>query len=152
MKIDVKEINLLNLGLGSENVIILPYNYESDKDYEYSSTALSFYKYAKEKLDIGFFTEPELLVEQRSGDWFGPTLLISTAAILQNPELISILCGVVANYITDFFKNTKKPEIELKIVCEETKLLRRTEITYKGNVKGLDMLESSIKKVVNREP
>lgn len=150
MEITVKEIDAPNFDCSSEDVVILPHNYQTDEDHEYHSTTISFYKYSRDKLDIKYFTEPELLIEQRSGDWFGPLLFISSSALLQNPELISITCGVIANYVTDFFKGTDKPNVRLKVIHKETKTSKLTEISYEGGLEGLDKLEESINKVVSK--
>lgn len=145
MAIKITEIDGLYLEEKNQGIIILPYNYEADEKYTYNSTSISFYKYAKSKLEIKYFTEPELLVDQRSGDWFAPILFISSAAISQNPELITIALSVVANYVTDFFKDSTKPNIRLKIIYKETKTSKLTEIYYEGGLEGLDQLKEPIK-------
>tara|TARA_R110001599_G_scaffold75302_1_gene206909 strand:- start:1311 stop:1778 length:468 start_codon:yes stop_codon:yes gene_type:complete len=150
MDITVKEIDAPQLDCSSEEIVILPHNYQADEGYEYHSTTISFYKYSRDKLDIKYLTEPELLVEQRSGDWFGPLLFISSSALLQNPELVSIMCGVIANYVTDFFKSSDKPNIRLKVIHKETKTSKLTEISYEGGLEGLDKLEESINRVVSK--
>jgi hypothetical protein len=150
MEITVKEIDAPQFDCSSDEVVILPHNYQSNENYEYHSTTISFYKYSRDRLDIKYFTEPELLIEQRSGDWFGPLLFISSSALSQNSELISITCGVIANYVTDFFKSTDKPNIRLKVIHKETKTSKLTEICYEGSLEGLDKLEASINKVVSK--
>lgn len=149
MSIKIDEIENIELDMKGHGIVILPYNYESDKDYKYNSTSISFYKYAKSKLEIEYFTEPELLVDQRSGDWFAPILFISSAAISQNPELITIALSVVANYVTDFFKGSTKPNIRLKIIHKETKTSKLTEIYYEGGLEGLDQLKEPIKMIAS---
>lgn len=150
MEITVREIDAPQFDCSSEDVVILPHNYQIDEGYEYHSTTISFYKYSRDKLDIKYFTEPELLIEQRSGDWFGPLLFISSSALLQNPDLISIMCGVIANYVTDFLKSTDKSNIRLKVIHKETRTSKLTEISYEGGLKGLNKLEESINKVVSK--
>jgi hypothetical protein len=150
MEITIKEINAPKLDVASQNIVILPNNYQSAEKHEYHSTTISFYKYTKGKLDIEYLTEPELLIEQRSGDWFGPLLLISSSALSQNPELISITCSVIANYVTEFFKGKESPKIRLKVVHKETKTSKLTEISYDGGLEGLKNLEESIYKIASK--
>lgn len=150
MEIKVREADDVQLDINTHGIVILPYNYESNRDYTYNSTSISFYKYAKNILDIKYFTEPELLVEQRSGDWFAPILFVSSVAITQNPELITIALSVIANYVTDFFKGKDSPNIRLKVIHKETKTSKLTEIYYEGGLEGLEKLEVSINKVVNQ--
>ncbi len=150
MEITIKEIDALKLDLDYQGIIILPHNYESDENHEYHSTTISFYKYSKEKINIEYFSEPQLFIEQRSGDWFGPLLFITSTAIAQNPELISITCGVIANYVTDFLKGKKNTNVRLKVIHKETKTLKLTEIYYEGGIEGLSHLEKSIQEIAGK--
>lgn len=150
MSIEIKEIETDKLGDASKKVILLPQNYLSGNDLNYHSTTLSFYKYSKDHLDIEYYSEPEVLVEQRSGEWFGPVLLLTSLAINENPQLPSIICSVIANYVTDFFKGQKKPNIKLKLIFKETKSSKVTEISYEGDTEGLSKLESSILEVAKK--
>ena len=150
MKIKKRELETSKFEDNVAGVVILPQNYLSDGEYEYHSTTLSFYKYSQDKLKLDYFTEPELLVEQRSGEWFGPVLLFTSMSLSQNPELISITCSVIANYVTDFFKGQKTPTVRLKVLHKETKTSKLTEISYEGDLEGLAKLEESILKVANK--
>lgn len=151
MKLEIKELTSDKFDEPpSKGVVILPHNYLSDEKEEYHSTSLSFYKYSKEKVEIAYLTEPELLVEQRSGEWFGPLLLFTSTALSQNTELVSITCGVIANYVTDFFKGQKEPRVRLKVIHKETEISKLTEISYEGSLEGLDKLERSILEVVSK--
>jgi hypothetical protein len=155
MTITKKEVDGSRLSINHNGVVILPNNYSSNDDPEYSSTVVSFYKYSKEKLQMEYLSEPTILIEQRSGDWFGPVLLICTSAILNNPALIAITCGVISNYVTDFFKGKSEPNIRCKVIVKETKTSKTTEISYEGGIEGLKSLEGaiqdSVKKGVNNE-
>jgi len=151
MGIEIRELESNKFDLNSEAVFVLPINYLAEDKYEYSSTALSFYKYAKTKLKICFFNEPELLVEQRSGEWFAPVLLFTSTAISNNPEIVSITCGVISNYITDFFKGQRTPNIRLKILHKETKTTKLTEISYEGNSDFIDSIKETISKLLVKD-
>lgn len=130
-----------------ENLLILPENYYDKKGYRYYESSISFYKYAKDKLNIDFIESPKVLLEQRSGDWFGPVIFVSSLALTNNPVLISIATGVIANYLTDFFKGTKEPDVDVKIIYKETLKSKYTEIHYKGGSNGLSELNDAIKKI-----
>lgn len=150
MKLEIKELTSDKFDEQSKGVVILPHNYLSEEKEEYHSTTLSFYKYSKEKVEIAYLTEPELLVEQRSGEWFGPVLLFTSMALSEKPELVSITCGVIANYVTDFFKGQKEPSVRLKVIHKETNTSKLTEISYEGDLEGLDKLEKTIFEVVSK--
>ena len=106
MTIKIADVNLDGIDNGLTGVVILPANYLEKKPYNYYSSTLSFHKFAKNKLEINFLNEPKILLEQKSNDWFGPVLFISSFAYTANPEIIAIVCSVIANYVTDFFKGT----------------------------------------------
>ena len=149
MSIKIDEIENLQLDTKDHGIMILPYNYESDNNHKYNSTSISFYKFAKDKIDIKYFSEPKLLVEQRSGDWFAPILLISSIDVFQSPELVAVICGVVANYVTDFFKGKDKKDIRIKIIYKETETSKFTSIYYEGDLDGLSELETTINKIIH---
>ena len=151
MCITVEDVELDDSKFNCDNITILPVNYYEPEDkYQYSSTAISFWKYANNKMDIDILSEPELLVEQRSGEWFGPEILLTSALVVQNPEVVSILCGVISNYLTDFFKGISKPKVKLRVFYKETKSSKTTEITYEGDLNGISKLEASILRIANQ--
>ena len=152
MSIAISEIELEGNAFEKNAVKLMPVSFKAEDNNKYSSTAISFWKYAKNELDLQLFSEPEVLVEQRSGEWFGPMILLSSAVVSGNSELISVFCGVVSNYLTDFFKgSSESPQIKLKVLYKETKSTKTTEISYEGDINGLDKLESSILEVVKRD-
>lgn len=150
MKLEIKELTSDKFDEQSKGVVILPHNYLSEEKEEYHSTTLSFYKYSKENIEIAYLSEPELLIEQRSGEWFGPVLLLTSMALSENPELVSIMRGVIENYVTDFFTGQKKPSVRLKVIHKETRTSKLTEISYEGGLEGLDRLEKSILEVASK--
>ncbi len=150
MSIEKKEIESFGFDINMSGVVILPSNYESEEKYIYPSSTLSFYKYAKSKVDIGCLSNPELLVEQRSGEWFGPVLLFTSQAISENPAIVSITCSVIANYLTEFFKGRSKPKIILQVVHKETNATKLTQIVYTGDADGLGDLKEAILEVAKK--
>lgn len=150
MSIEVIELKNLQVDTVNTEVMILPYNYGDDEGLMYDSTAISFYKYSKDKLDIRYYSNPEILVEQRSNEWFTPLLFVSSAAMSLTPELTSILCGLIANYVTDFFKGQSTPDVRINVIYKETKNSKLTKISYEGDLEGLDKLKDSIDKVFNQ--
>ena len=132
-----------SLGTG---VTILPANFNADKadDYSYHSTTPSFYKYAENKVEISCLSKPTRLIEQRCGDWFAPTLLFTSTAIVANPQIVSIVCGVISNYIFDYFKGAKKPNVRLKVLHKQSKASSLTEMNYDGPVEGLSKFADAV--------
>lgn len=151
MSITIEQLDIESDICNQDAIMVMPINYSIDNLNKYSSTTISFWKYARNKIEIELFSEPKMLVEQRSGEWFGPTILLSSSILTGNNELISVLCGVISNYLTDFFKgNAKEPKIKLKVLYTETDTTKTTEISYEGDIEGIDKLEQSIKEVVKK--
>ncbi|QIZ76462.1 hypothetical protein [Ferrimonas lipolytica] len=150
MGITKKEITVNHIKAKTDGITLLPINYREEEDYKYQSTSLSFFKYAKDKTEITFYTDPEILYEQRSVEWFGPVILITSSLISQNPEIVSITCGVISNYLTDFFKGQKNPEVSLKVVYRETEKEKITEIEYQGSGEDLSKLQEAILEVAKK--
>ncbi len=86
------------------------------------------------------------MFQQRSIDWFGPTLLITTAALTQNPELVSITLNVISNYITDFFKGRQEPDIKISLLIQQS-TTKFKKLDYEGNKDGLKEIEKLIKQL-----
>jgi len=86
------------------------------------------------------------VLEQRSIDWFGPTLLFTTAALTQNPELVSVALNVLSNYISDYFKGQRAPNIKINIVIQKSKT-EYTNFMYEGPKDGLTEIEKVIEKL-----
>ncbi len=149
MSISTKTIDPPSFDTDKHKITILPVNYTEDKDHEYHASSLSFYKYAKDKIDIGYLNEPEVLFDQRAAEWFGPVILISSIALNHTPEIVSILNGIIVNYITDFVKggNTPNSKASLKIIYKETDDEKYTELSYNGDVSGLAEINGAIQEI-----
>jgi hypothetical protein len=70
--------------------------------------------------------------------WIGLVILFSAAAISQNPELVSITLGVIANYLTDWFRNVPKKDGAAKLkMVQGTKDGSYRIFDYDGPVESL---------------
>lgn len=130
------------------DLMIIPDSTENEQNI-YSSDTISFHKYANnQKIHLNYITKPNLLLEQRSAEWFGPTILVTTAALTQNPELISITLSVLANYLTDYFKGRKEPKIKISFITQKSKT-QFTKLDYEGDKEGLKEFEKLLKQFKN---
>lgn len=144
MKIEQTVLELIDLDHYSD-LMILPEIIEDDQNI-YASSTVSFFKFARNFININFIKKPDMLLEQRSIDWFGPTLLFTTAALTQNPDLVSISINVLSNYIYDYFKGQKEPNIKLNIMIQKSKT-EYTKLNYEGTKEGLIEIEKVIAKL-----
>jgi hypothetical protein len=82
------------------------------------------------------------LQDNRGLDWIAPTFLVSGLLLTQNPTLITIALGVIANYVTQLFKGLKDdPEVKLNIVQTAADGKQAQRVRYEGPVSGLREVE-----------
>ena len=136
------DLQLSNLDHYSD-LMILPELTEDEQNI-YASSTVSFFKFARKFINIQYVKQPNIILEQRSIEWFGPTLLFRTAALVQNPELVSIALNVLSNYISDYFKGHKEPNVKLNIVVQKSEI-EYTNFMYEGPKDGLKEIEKVIK-------
>lgn len=144
MTIQQIDLQLSNLDHYSD-LMILP-ELTEDKQNIYASSTVSFFKFARKFININYVKKPDIVLEQRSIDWFGPTLLFTTAALTQNPELVSVALNVLSNYISDYFKGQRAPNIKINIVIQKSKT-EYTNFMYEGPQDGLTEIEKVIEKL-----
>lgn len=98
-------------------------------------------------------------IQEKSFEWIGPTIFISTSLITQNPALVNVALSVLANYVTDFFKgHVGERTISINLVFENVKKHGKDEerssrqISMKGTVDDLNKLDiENIKKLVEEQ-
>jgi hypothetical protein len=85
------------------------------------------------------------MIAHHALEWIGPAILFSTAAISQNPEIVSITLGVISNYLTDWFRGVPKQErtARLKMV-EETKEGIYKIFDYDGSPENLGPIKDAM--------
>lgn len=152
MTLHIHKLGEYNISTQNDHVFILPIDFLENKtdNHQYSSETLSFYKYVKNEVPIKYFTEPELLVTNQSGEWLSPVILVTSEFISQNPTIASIICGLISNYIYDLFKPEKMPNVNVKVIYEETETSKLTEIHYQGSVEGITELKDAISKIAEK--
>ena len=138
MSVEINKLDCFHFNVSSSGLVILPISTTEDDGSIYTSTSISFYKYARNKVDIDYYSDPEQLLEQRSGDWFGPSLFLSQAALMVYSNLASVACSLVSSYLYDKFKGSRVPEIKMSFVCEKCNDSTRVEVRYEGGVEGLE--------------
>ena len=85
-------------------------------------------------------------------EWVIPTVFISAAVLSENPVAVSVALGVLANFITDFFKGIPgKKTARLNIIVEKKLNRSCKKISYDGDVSGLESLADIIKEICEDE-
>jgi len=71
-------------------------------------------------------------------EWLGPTIFVSASLLSEDPNAVSVALGVVANYVTDFFKGVPRGQrrASLDVVVEDPPGSYR-RVRYRGPPEGL---------------
>lgn len=84
-------------------------------------------------------------------DWIGPIIFFSYSALTQNPLLLNLSLGVIANYLTDIFKGLSANRgVKLTIVVEKENGTCK-KVQYQGPVNGLAGVADIVQGVVQNE-
>lgn len=135
----------------SEGIAILPVNFETATPTTTIEQLMG--TFTIEKLfrmndlpcsEIRRDNEKPSYMGYRSAEWVLPTLFFSALLLSENPAIVSISLGVIANFLTDRIKETgRKSPVKLNIVKEEieengSKTYKK--ISYEGPLDGLSKL------------
>lgn len=148
------------LGIGKPQTnCVLPNNFESaasQSDWEYSASETTVRLLLRdESIEVAKLEDDQTkrkLLSRRSLTWYGPVLFFTAAELAQNPHLVSVSLGVIANFLTEQFRGTPgEHEVRLDIVTEKTKTKTTRKFSYAGNVEGLKTLKDAILKEVEND-
>lgn len=134
-------------------ITILPENFESAVNYselrqrsEAATVRTLFRTNGVPLAEVLDPSRPVPYIQNNGIEWVGPMLFVSSALMSENPTAVSVAVGVLANYLTDFFKGISgKPEVSVTIVVERRKDHTCKQISYKGSVDGLSSLPDIVK-------
>lgn len=147
--LEINEIEISFPQAEPNKISLLPSDFDSDPSSgRYHSNTLSFFKHSGSTLNLSFLNEPTMLLEQRSGEWFAPAMLITSQFMASHPNVVSIACNLVSSYIYDIFKGTAKPKVRMTVLCERKGTSKVFRIDYEGDVEGLSSLQTAIEKAL----
>ncbi len=139
----------------STEVLILPWcsakeseKYNSPIYPESTSTIL---KLLQKKSIAAKLAEGQLdsvtLEDRHSMEWFGPTILFTSAAITDNPHIVSITLNVISSYLTNIFFGDRvskdEPNADISIIIQNRNGIKK--IKYKGPVSGISAFGNIVK-------
>ena len=142
----------------SEGIAILPVNFETatpTTTIEQSMGTLAIGKLFKINdvpcSEVRRENEKPSYMGYRSAEWVLPTLFFSALLLSENPAIVSISLGVIANFLTDRIKETdRKQTVKLDIVTEKNKGKTYKKISYEGPIDGLSKLADIVKEILNK--
>jgi hypothetical protein len=86
--------------------------------------------------------------QQDAAEWLGPVIFVAGSVLSNNPDAISVALGVVANYVTDFFRGTPMDRQRASLtVVVETEEGQSRRVDYQGPAEGIRDLPDVIREV-----
>ena len=155
MKCEITESEIYLVNENQENkVIFLPANenfrFKEMQQILYPSSTVSVMKLlTKESIDSVILKgkiDEVVFSDNHSMDWFGPIILFTSTAIMQNPALVSMTINIISNYVYDIFKGkSNDPNVKCTFYYQDDK--NGKKINYDGPVSGLQQVNDIIKEV-----
>jgi hypothetical protein len=150
---DIKDQKSFDLVREASRIVFLPSNFETDnkENMHFPSTLPTVLKLAKkEGLAVCVFGDPvsTKLLEQRSFEWFAPSMFISSLYFSSNPDGVSIALNMLSNYLTTIFAGLPKStegSVSLNIFYKNEKTGLTKKVSYKGPSSGLKEVSRSVK-------
>jgi len=138
MELKTTVLALGPIGDQSHTFSILPNNFgKTGEAPYYHSTALSFFKYARDKIDVAAPVASDRLLVQKSADVYLPILKFAVDNWASGAPLLDMLIDVVVAFIKDTHPNSKDAQAKLTVIVEETATTRTVRLDYAGPVEGL---------------
>lgn len=132
----------------NEGLTIIPTNYQKiEGEKFYTDSAMSFYKYARNKTDIEIYSAPDICLSQRSGDWFGPVFYVASFAI-ENYDIINTLLDLISGYLKETYGG-KELNARFEIVAEDRKKGKFKSVKYEGPSGDIKAVLKSFDKINN---
>jgi hypothetical protein len=139
----------------SEGLIILPANFgtaATPEEFLYEATGATVRTLFRTNhiplQDLLSPGMPRRQISYKSAEWVGPTLFVSYAVLSDNGTLLNIALGVVANYLTDFFRGAgKTPTIKLDYIVEKTPNREYKRLKFEGPPEAIPSLREAIQAI-----
>ena len=155
-----KQVELLELPLETSNLAILPWNAETARSREeltYCSNASTVRKlFEKQGLQV---SKLEKIGErwpskfEHDNFWVAPLLFFTGAMVAENPAIINIAYGVIANHVSSLFvTGDSSAKVKAKVILKKTKTTQYLEFDYEGSPEDLILFaEQLTRKVISDE-
>jgi len=150
--IDLRKKYLENNWVLNCDIAFIPSNIDSisTEDYYYENSVKTLKTlFRNSHIPFEFIDSDKIGYRQLNAfEWIGPIIFFGYSVFTENPTLISISCGVISNYLTDFFRGISgKKNIKLDIVVETEKGKTYKKIHFEGTPESLKDLPEIIKAI-----
>ena len=143
--------------LAPQDLTVLPENFDtasSPSDFLFRPEAATLRTlFRNHSLDVGGLlpngARPSYITN-KSFEWTAPTLFVAASLWSDNASAVNIALGLIANYLTDFFKGIGgSHNVKLSFVVEKTVSKTCKKLSYEGDINGLLGLAEAIKKLAD---
>lgn len=83
-------------------------------------------------------------LQQYGYEWFGPTIFVPAALLLQDPNIVSVTLGLITNYLYDLFKGDKDGKASFEVILQSADGSCK-QIRYSGPPEGLSKVADVVK-------
>jgi hypothetical protein len=138
----------------TNQIVLLPNNIESTEGEQnlYASSLPTVLKLARQHglpVAVHGDVSSSALLEQRSVEWFGPAIFVSSLFASQNPHAVSVALSMLANYLTTLFSGRSDASANLDIYVRQDRAGTITKIKYNGAVSGIVGVKDTVDRVLN---
>ncbi len=138
-------------------IAILPMNFEtvatkSELLHEITTPTVRILWRQANLIETKLESDSEALpqISQHAAEWVGPIIFMSYQALNENPYLVNLSIGVIANYLYNLLRGIKSSEqkVKLDVVCQKKDGSCKI-VKCKGNVDGLKELPKIVRSVAD---
>ncbi len=140
-----------------EGLAILPHNFATAEDRQHllheseaATVRVLFRNEGITETRIEPLGEKFPCVQQNDFTWVGPIIFFGAAQLAQDPGIISVSLGVIANYLTDFFRGVVGGRrVHFEAVIEQTKTKRHVHVQFDGDLEAFRQLPSTLMELIH---
>lgn len=131
----------------TSDVVALPVAHLKKDLIIYNSSAPSLLKHLQRSgITSDYIDEPESLYEQRSNDWFGPTLMILHSVYSANPDIFKLLLEAIVGHLKNLYPSDPKPNLRVQIRLHKDDNSQTTDVQFEGDPTHFPALLKTLEK------
>lgn len=116
------------------SVVALPVLHLQHDRTTYAASTPSLLKHlTRSGITATYLSEPDSLFEQRSIDWFGPSLMILHSVYTANPDIFKVVLDAILSHTKQLYPSDSKPNLRFSIIMHEDDNSRTTDVQYEGD-------------------
>jgi len=131
----------------TSDVVVLPVAHLQKDLTIYHSSAPSLLKHLQRSgITSDYIDEPESLYEQRSNDWFGPSLMIFHSVYTSNPDIFKLLLEALTSHLKNLYPSDPTPNLRVQIRLHKDDNSQTTDVQFEGDPTHFPALLKTLEK------